>query len=514
MPYKLSDDGLCVLDADGKELKCYDNKADAKAYLGALMANVDDASKRLKAILYRQTEVQYNPVSPNTGIEQCANCRFFCPSGMYSGYIGDSDVSPPYCAIVEPFPYSILPTGYCVKWEAIPPDVIEPQPMEVVIVDEKPDVSVEVEVETEAPEIRGYIAPPPVKAGMVKQLFGMKDPPGVIIYRSESGKRRALHITSNGYKDREKEHVAQKALEEYVESQYKDGQWAGDNALDFWHESAIGDIGDIIAAAMIGGFLVEVSEERTDSPIAVKIWDYWQKTAMDNSVNWGTSHEFRARQVGDTYEKIKKKKTSVLEKSAAANIYTYSGVVPMNEVAAKHLNKALGLEDADKILREQGINALNEALRKSGERAKARNHKKEDMADKPDEEKADTVAIDFTPLLTALMEAMGMQEETVTEAARGLKELTDRLDTQKKATDTTASDLKAARAELAALTRWRDDFLKSTPRGASSAVETRLRGNEEQAAKEAIEKRTTEFDPAFPGMNVPLKGNGANNGKD
>lgn len=505
MPYSLSSDGLCVLDADGKELKCYGNKADAKAYLGALMANVEDATKRRSAILYRQEEVAYTTVSPQTGVQQCANCRFFCSSGMYGYDLESHEQSPPYCAIVEPWPLSILPTGYCQKWEAIPPEVTDPPPMEVVIVEPTPAVEVEVEV-TEA---RGYIAPVPVKAGLVKQLFGMKDPPGVIIYRSaETGKRRAVHITSNGYKDREEEHVAQKALEEYVDSQYKNGQWAGDNVLDFWHEI---DIGDIIAAAMIDGFLVEVSEERTESPIAVKIWDYWQTTAGDKSVNWGTSHEFRAKQVGDTFEKIKKKKTSILEKSAAANIYTYSGVIPMNEVAGKHLNKALGLEDADKILREQGINALNEALRKSGERAKALSRRKQDEEEKPDEEKADTVAIDFTPLLTALMEGLYTQEAAMEEIERSLKGVIEKHDMHKKAADSITTDLKTAQGKIDALTKWRDDFMKSTPRGASSASETQLRGEEAKAARDAIDKRTTEFDPAFPGMDVPLKGD--SNGK-
>lgn len=183
----------------------------------------------------------------------------------------------------------------------------------------------------------------------------------------------------------------------------------------------------------------------------------------------------------------------------------------MNEVAAKHLNKALGLEDADKILREQGINALNEALRKSGERAKALSRRKADEEPKPEEEKADAVMIDFTPLLTALMEAATTQEAALEETERSLRSLSETVNTQKKAADTTTADVKAVRTSVEALTKWRDDFMKSTPRGASSAPETQLRGDAEKAARDAIEKRTTEFDPAFPGMNVPLKGN--DNGK-
>ena len=49
MPYRLSEDGLCVMKED-EELKCYDNHDDALAYLHALQANVEDAKAAIKAV--------------------------------------------------------------------------------------------------------------------------------------------------------------------------------------------------------------------------------------------------------------------------------------------------------------------------------------------------------------------------------------------------------------------------------------------------------------------------------
>jgi hypothetical protein len=43
MPYKISEDGLCVLKEDGTTVKCHDTHAQAMAHMRALMANVPEA---------------------------------------------------------------------------------------------------------------------------------------------------------------------------------------------------------------------------------------------------------------------------------------------------------------------------------------------------------------------------------------------------------------------------------------------------------------------------------------
>jgi hypothetical protein len=447
---------------------------------------------RRKSVLMRQSEVDYVTVSPETGSRQCANCRFFCPAGSYSPV--SSDVIPvAACMIVEQYPLSILPTGFCNRHEILPEDANEMPPMEVTIVEVDADVE------------RSYIAPEPAKAPLLKRLFGAKDPPATTFLRDSSGARLAVIVTSNGYKDREAEHVATKALQEYVESQFKDGAWHGDNVLDFYHWHPL-DIGDIVAAAVLDGFLVEVAKERTDSPIAGLVWDYWQKTAEDGSVVWGASHEFQAKRDGDTFVRIKKSRTSVLDIHDAANLYTYSGVLNMSK-ETEHMDKVFGFEGAAIMLRDKGINAVNDELRKRGIVAKG--------ADKSEGGAATGASgaaalppgsvIDWTPLFSQLIDTADEHQKTIDAQAQELTALKSLAETRQKAADTTAGTLKTVQDEVAALKKQLADFKADTPRRASEDEATRLSGEEEKKAREEIEKRTTKYDPAFPGMNVPLK---------
>jgi hypothetical protein len=134
MPYMLDKEGgKCVhkKNSDGSmgaRMKCYDNAADAKAYLGALNANVSDAKKsEVEGKIYRpftQEETGYIPLHVNPA-QACANCRFFHVSSW-----GDEA---PYCHIVEGYPEPILATGWCNEWRISTP-MPEPEPIPVVIV--------------------------------------------------------------------------------------------------------------------------------------------------------------------------------------------------------------------------------------------------------------------------------------------------------------------------------------------------------------------------------------------
>jgi len=75
---------------------------------------------------------------------------------------------------------------------------------------------------------------------------------------------------------------------------------------------------------MVGDFLVEVAKERPH-PVVKAIWDYWETTHEDGSVNWGASHEFHSADKG-VFEDIDKRKTSILPIEAAANLAT-AGVI-------------------------------------------------------------------------------------------------------------------------------------------------------------------------------------------
>lgn len=268
----------------------------------------------VKEMLYRQSEVDYTTVSPETGVRQCGNCRFYKSSNI-EWIDGQNIPVNPSCAIVECYPLAILPTGMCNKHDMLPANADEMPPMEVVIVEEE-DNDTEVEMQ---------VTPVAAKEGGVLRLF-RKSTPGTLIYKgAEDGLRRMVVITSNGYRDREAEHVATKALERYVQESYNDkDEYIGANKHLFYHKI---DIGDVISADVINGFLVEVTRERADSPIASKIWDYIERTSADKSVVWGASHGFRAKLSGDTYEQIDKKETTTLDVEDAANLGTLSGVL-------------------------------------------------------------------------------------------------------------------------------------------------------------------------------------------
>lgn len=271
-----------------------------------------------KDMLLRQSEVDYTTVSPETGSRQCANCRWFCASGWDNA---SNSPTGAHCQIVEGYPLAILPTGLCNRHEVLPADANEFPPMEVVIVD------VEV-TDLEVDEVRMYAVPKKIKAHLLKRLIGGKDPRTMYVWKEADGLRRMLLVTSNNYEDREEEIVTGKALTAYVNEAYdSEGNYIAANKLLFYHKKALFDIGDIISADMIEGFLVEVGKERADNPYAYLFWDYIETTAADGSVEWGASQGFRAKKQGDSYVRIKKEESTVLDVEDAANINTLSGVL-------------------------------------------------------------------------------------------------------------------------------------------------------------------------------------------
>lgn len=149
--------------------------------------------------------------------------------------------------------------------------------------------------------------------------------------------RYAVIITSNAYIDREGEIVRQKALEAYVDEQWRDDTFVGEQPLLVWHGGE--PIGDIVYAEMQGPFLIEVAKERPDGPVNLakrkgdapiigtvrQVWD-----ALEAAADLGASHEFlyaaKDREDG-VYEKIVKTETTVLPRDNAANGYTFFSVV-------------------------------------------------------------------------------------------------------------------------------------------------------------------------------------------
>jgi hypothetical protein len=219
-----------------------------------------------------------------------------------------------------------------------------------------------------------YAAPKPV--GVFSKV---KD--GITIYKDAStGLRFMFIVTSNSYKDRDNEAIATKALNEYVDSAWSvEGKCLPENPLLVWHDGS--PIGDIVWADTEGPFLLEVAKERPNKAISLQgmkhvfhttiktVWDALERTTK----RWGASHGFKFRDsdmVNGVYKQIRKFETSVLPLDAAANPYTFMGVVnDMNkDKVLEELLKTPGIADRFR----KGIRSVKGELDKRGLEHKAK----------------------------------------------------------------------------------------------------------------------------------------------
>jgi len=193
----------------------------------------------------------------------------------------------------------------------------------------------------------------------IGERLGLAKPHNKRIWKGEDGYRRMLIITSNAYEDREGETITTKALSEWVDRQWLDNHYIGDNPLLFWHDTRV-KMGDVIFSDISGSFLVEVAKE-DDSPLSPYIWDYAE--TVDNA---GASHRFVAiptLQDETVFEWIDKEETTWLPREAAANELTYAGVLPVER--KEFFDKMLGMPDASELL-DKGIEELMSALNAKG----------------------------------------------------------------------------------------------------------------------------------------------------
>lgn len=154
------------------------------------------------------------------------------------------------------------------------------------------------------------------------------DPPvsKTLIMKSADGRRYIGMISSNPYRDRDGEFVAQKALEAAVDAEWRGGEFVGGAPVLFWHEGE--PIGDIIWADTEQGFLLEIAKER---PTA------WAKAVLDmiesTPIQWGVSIGFKTRQwtekinplgkvLARVFHKIRRMESSILPRAFAANPHT------------------------------------------------------------------------------------------------------------------------------------------------------------------------------------------------
>lgn len=164
-----------------------------------------------------------------------------------------------------------------------------------------------------------------------------------MVYRAADGLRRMVLVSSNSYRDREREWLSSDALQEYVNKSWLGPElFVTDNTAFLWHEDDEKPnpkpLGPIVWADMEGPFLVEVVKELANTVVWHKgdaypgsiLWDYIESTPEEK---WGASvgfavelKEVNAKEGETTFKQIRKVETSVLPLRYAANPYTFAGI--------------------------------------------------------------------------------------------------------------------------------------------------------------------------------------------
>lgn len=487
MPYTISRNAgqeYCVYKADadgepmGEALGCHDTQDKAAAQIGAIEA--EEAQKMV--VRLTQDEVNFIGVSTTRG-KACGNCRWF----VKEGYEGDKEFEGGYCHQVENYPNDIYANSYCDRWEA-KPDMPEMEPLKVVIVE---DQRAATEGKEEEPEIEyTYAAPTSNKKGFIQSVKerltgGLK--PGQTVFRDADGRRYMFIVTSNSYEDREADTIASKALERYVNSCWlADDYFKSSNVHQVWHHDGL-TVGDIVWADMSGPFLLEISKERDDI-ISKTAFDYWESD--EGSKDLGASQRFWHRKQDRTADGvlplISKFETSTLPRRAAANLLTFSGVIPMAKDRNQYLDEMFGVKGVAELLKE-GPQKLAEKLAEAGIQHKSVDEPTPEEAAQNAQEKWGSLFLQMIETQADILERLDNQQTATDQKSAAQTTRLDELQTQLKAL---AEDNRNLREEM-----------QNSPR-ASQNVDTEVNDDK---LKADIKSKSVAYDPAFPGMKVPLE---------
>lgn len=351
-------------------------------------------------------------------------------------------------------------------------------------------------VQKSAP-LKSFIATPrqdPTLFERFRALFKSEMKPGQYITKGADGLRHMFIITSNSYQDRDDETITSKALEQYEASCYPgEGLFHCDNPLLWWHDDDV-TMGEIVAVNYSTPFLVEVAKE-LPTPTARVLWDY----AEANGDNAGASHRFgyrdEDRKADGSYTHIIKQESSYLpERSLAANLMTYAGVINKDmstQQSDARLNEIFSQATGGKIKEAAALihaksGKLDEELTKLGitHKAKAENPavpEEETEAtddavaateDKPEEEKEVDLSM-VRQYLGKIDRILGLIDEMVAAQAGMLGDMDANI-------DATAALAKAFAAQKTAEKTAADSFEKRL-----AAAEAKLALTQRRAANEA-----------------------------
>lgn len=410
--------------------------------------------------------------------QACSTCRWF-QTAEY-GYS---------CNIVESYPAPIVPNGWCNEWAAIPE--MKPEPMEVVLV--------EPEITEDDSGMMGQMSldenktspPAPGILDQIKSFFGVggnsASSPQVASFKVHGNHFLATY--SGNFEDREGEYFPQKAIEEYiarVETGIVDYP-----TLAVWHyvnpktgKGAV--VGKAKAIGLVGNLIVAAGEFYPDAR-SQKAKAYYSKNAKKTRMSHGFFYD--AKHFRDNaYWRFNTFELTLLPAGKEAFPFTAFDVkefkddMALSTDARKYLEDIWGKEETDKIVAER--ENASKAIQELGVKFKDFSPVETKEADKP--------AVDpegYKQLIVDLSEGQGSIIDLI-------KSLGAKVEAQDKELATLKTENTKMQAALA---------LKPTP--ASQSADTEVKATDpayEQADTELKKKVGVTYDPAFPGMKVPM----------
>lgn len=449
---------------------------------------------------FTQPEVQYNANGGASGTPEqaCSTCRWFQNISDADAMGSDSaSRAVPTCHIVENYPAPIASNGWCNQWVQFKP--YESEPMEVVIVE-----AVEVDTaEKEAiptlsvgdPNIITRVTNA-LTAAFQKVLPPARDEP-ITGFKVIGDHWFATY--SNIFEDREKEFFPEVACDAYLRRVKL--RMVDKPVLAVWHyvdpnnPERGAKVGSTEMVARIGGFMVAAGTfDDTELGRAAKTYysnpKHAAKTKMSHGF-WFNPSRFK----DNAYREFNTFEITLLPDGREANSFTGFSVKDMDMTsnitpdARKYMEEVFGKEQTDRLIQQR--EQATEGLKDLGVRYKDFTTPPEDEK-KPkegEEEEGEKKDLAYKVMVSDLTEGMGAIVDM-------LKAVAKRQDQEKALID-----------QLAAKVASVESIVTAPPSAASTSDKT-LTDDKDAAA--AIADKTNrdqmgQFDPMFPGMNVPLK---------
>mgnify|MGYP000899159914 CR=1 FL=1 len=385
----------------------------------------------------RQDEVNYVALSA-TPEQACANCRWF----KAVEWEEDGPEYHPACHLIDSYPETILPTGHCQRWEAVPDITITQNPLPVVIVDALSGDAQQSEAEIGKHQrslmerLRDLLPKPKQKDAVGLKVIG----------------NHWLITWSNNFEDRDGEIFTQKSIDQYVAR--VDRGVVPPPELWVWHTPGT----RIGQASWVGrhDHFVLAAGEFDETPQAQAAKAYYQRHAHKTGVSHGFTFPATTFD-GKHYHSFNTFEITLLPRDAEANRFTsLEGVksMPLDEKKRANLEAVFGKEQAEKILND--LEARGKALEETGVAFKDYIDATGDEPANPAAAAVEQVEADLKGLIGDLIGDSTNDAQLRAASAKAFTALTE--------------EVKELRAEVAAL----KEIVDLKPRSASADKDTQI----------------------------------------